>query len=164
WQPQALRDDGLETLTALARRTPARQPGPAAPVDREAAGAIIEKELARVSRDELQLSVIVFAITARKTSDLPAGGDIFASAVRGNDMVVRWTSAELLVVLTGIERGVAERVADRIRGAVETKTANTIAVSGVVTDLRETGSFEDTVARTAKHLRKVARDGRPRIA
>jgi CheY-like chemotaxis protein len=163
-EPDALSDDGLEMLSALAGRSPTRQPGPALPVDRAAADAMIRKEFARVSRDELQLSVIVFAITARRTADMPAVSDIFASAVRGNDMVVRWTNAEVLVVLVDVERSVAERVADRIRGAVETRTANMIAVSGAVTDLRAADSFEDTVARTAKHLRKIARDGRPRIA
>jgi DNA-binding NarL/FixJ family response regulator len=162
-EPDAVRDEGLETLSALAKRSPAREPGPALPVDRAEAGAMI-KELALVGDDELEMSVIVFAITARRTSDLPAIGDIFASTVRGNDMVVRWTDAEVLVVLNGVEQAVAERVADRIRDAVQTKSANTIAVSGVVTDLRAADSFEDTVARTTKRLRKVAREGRPRIA
>jgi CheY-like chemotaxis protein len=163
-EPNALRDDHLETLSALTRRSPARRPGPALPVERTAADAIIKRELARVSGDQLQLSVIVFAITARTAHDLSAVGDMFASVVRGNDTVVRWTSAEVLVVLVGVERHVAELVAERIRGAVETRTANSIALSGAVTDLRATDSFEDAVARTARRLHKTARDGRPRIA
>ena len=163
-EPNALRDDHLETLSALTRRSPARRPGPALPVDRTAADAIIKREFARVSADQLQLSVIVFAITARTAHDLSAVGDMFASVVRGNDTVVRWTSAEVLVVLSGAERHVAELVAERIRGAVETRTANAIALSGAVTHLRATDSFEDAVARTARRLQKTVREGRPRIA
>jgi CheY-like chemotaxis protein len=162
--PQALRDEDLEALGALAGRSPARLPGPALPIDRTDAHAIIKRELARVARDERHLSVIVFAITAHRTNDLPTVSDVFAAAVRGNDTVIRWTSAEVLVVLAGVERTVAEQVAERIRGAVETRTANMIAVSGAVTDLRAADSFEDTVSRAAKRLQKTLRDGRPRIA
>jgi hypothetical protein len=154
-EPDALRDDDLQTLSAVAGGAMARRPGPAVPMDRSAAGAIIKRELARVSRDQLQLSVILFAVSAQWTNDLPSPGDMFASAVRGNDLVVRWTASEVLVVLAGVCTVVAERVAERIRGAVETKTANRIVVSGVVTELRTTESFEDAVASAAAKARQT---------
>ena len=50
--PHALRDEDLETLNGLAGRSPARQPGPALPVDRTDAHAIIKRELARARLDE----------------------------------------------------------------------------------------------------------------
>jgi GGDEF domain-containing protein len=80
-------------------------------------------------------------------NDLPTAGDVLASAVRGNDVVIRWTTSEVLVVLAGVCGGVAERVAERIRGVVETRSANRIAVSGDVTELRTTDSLEDIVER-----------------
>jgi hypothetical protein len=154
-EPDALRDDDLQTLSAVAGGAMARRPGPAVPMDRSAAGAIIKRELARAGRDQLQLSVILFAVSAQWTDDLPSPGDMFASTVRGNDMVVRWTASEVLVVLAGVCGVVAERVAERIRGAVETKTANSIVVSGVVTELRTTESFEDAVANAAAKARQT---------
>jgi CheY-like chemotaxis protein len=148
-ESHALRDDDLETLSAIAARTTDRRAGPTLPVERAVGDAIIKKELARVSRDQLPLSIILFAVTARRANEMPAIDDIFVGAVRGNDVVVRWTSAEVLVVLVGVDRSGAERVAERIRGAVEMRAANEIAVAGTVTERLTTESFEDTVARAA---------------
>jgi CheY-like chemotaxis protein len=161
-EPDALSDEDLQTLTAIAGGTMARRQGPSVPMDRSAAGAIIKRERARVSRDQLQLSVILFVVTAVRlkadaveASDLPSAGDMFASAVRGNDLVVRWTTSEVLVVLAGVCGVAAERVAERIRSAVEMRAANTLAVSGVVTELRTTDSLEDAVASAAEKVRQV---------
>ena len=162
-EPDALRHDDLETLSAIAARSPARHTGPASPMDRNGADAIIKRELARVNGDQ-PTSVILFAVTARRTNDLSTAGDVLASAVRGNDLVIRWTTSEVLVVLVGVCCDVAARVAERIRGAVERRAANRIAVSGDVTKLRATDSFEEVIAKAAERLQNTAQDGRPRIA
>ena len=154
-EPDALGDEDLQTLTAVAGGAMARRQGPAVPMERSAAGAIIKRELARVSSDEQHLSVILFVVTAPRTDDLPSPGDMFATAVRGNDLVVRWTTSEVLVVLAGVCGGVAERVAERIRGAVERKAASRVSVSGVVTELRTMDSFEDAVASAAAKARQT---------
>jgi DNA-binding response OmpR family regulator len=154
-EPDALGDEDLQTLTAVAGGAIARRQGPAVPMERGAAGAIIKRELARVSRDQQHLSVILFVVTAPRTDDLPSPGDMFATAVRGNDLVVRWTTSEVLVVLAGVCGVVAERVAERIRGAVETKAASRVSVSGVVTELRTIDAFEDAVASAAAKARQT---------
>jgi len=146
-EPSAFRRHDLETLSAFAGRATARIPGPPSPIDRGMADTIVQSELARVSRDQLPASVIMFAVTTLDATDFPAVDEMLAAAVRGNDLVVRWTRSEMLVVLTGVDDGIAHRVAERIRGAVETTAANQIAISGAVTKLRATDSLGDVVAR-----------------
>ena len=75
------------------------------------ADTIIQSELARVSPDQLPASVILFAVTTLDVTDSPAIDEMLASAVRGNDLVVRWTSSEMVVVLTGVDDGIAQQVA-----------------------------------------------------
>jgi len=148
-EPRAFRRQDLETLTAFAGRSIARIPGPPLPIDRGMADTIVQSELARVSRDQLPASVILFAVTTLDATDFPAVDEMLAAAVRGNDLVVRWTRSEMLVVLTGVDDGIAQRVAERIRGAVETTAANQIAISGAVTKLRATDSLGEVVARAS---------------
>jgi GAF domain-containing protein len=152
-EPHAFRHDTLETLSAIAGRPTTRHPGPALAIDRDAADDIIKAELARARGDQLPLAIILFAVTARE-SDLPAIGEILATAVRGNDLVIRWTSSEVLLILAGVNRGVARRVAERIRGLVQTRVASRVAVLDAVTELRTNDSVEDAVARAAERLQK----------
>ena len=150
-EPHAFRHDTLETLSAIAGRTTSRRSGPALAIDRDAADEIIKTELARARRDQLPLAVVLFAVTAAE-EDLPAIGDILVAAVRGNDLVIRWTSSEVLLILAGVQRSVARRVAERIRGIVQTRAANRIAVLDAVTELRADDSVEDAIARAAGRL------------
>jgi len=148
-EPRAFRRHDLETLSAFAGRSTARIPGPPSPIDRSMADTVIQSELARVSPDQLPASVILFAVTTLDVTDSPAIDAMLASAVRGNDLVVRWTSSEMVVVLTGVDDGIAQQVAERIRETVETTSANQIALSGAVTNLRVTDSLGDVVARAS---------------
>src|SRR5262249_38108285 len=173
-RPQALRQSDVEKMTAIAARTPLphavlRRTTSSAPMDRDTARAVIPRELARVRRDQLSLSVVLFAATppAPHRAELPSPAsvtDMLAQAVRGNDLVIRWTDSEALLVLTGVAGGVARRVAERVRAVVETNAANRVAVSGAVTELRTSDSFEATVARAQERLQIAVQDGRPRIA
>jgi DNA-binding NarL/FixJ family response regulator len=151
-EPHAFRQDDLETLRVIAEQPTARRGVPALPMEREAADAIIRRELARVGRDRRPLSVILFATTGRE-NDAPAVDDILATVVRGNDLIVRWTTSEVLVVLAGADNGVAERVAERIGDVVETKAADRLVVSRAVTELAAAESFEDTIAKAAAAIR-----------
>jgi GAF domain-containing protein/GGDEF domain-containing protein len=150
-EPHAFRPDTLEALSAVAGRTTSRRSGPAMAIDRDAAGEIIKTELARARRDQLPLAVVLFAVTAAE-DDLPAIGEMLVAAVRGDDLVVRWTSSEVLLMLAGVHRSIARRVAERIRGVVQTRVANRIAVLDAVTELRADDSVEDAIARAAGRL------------
>jgi hypothetical protein len=154
-EPHAFCHDDLETLRAMAGGSAPRRGVPAVPMPRDNADAIIKRELARVLPDEQPLSLILFAATARTKDDLPAIDDILAGLVRGDDVVIRWTNSEVLVVLSGVDRGIARRVAKRIGGAAETKVADGIAIAGAVTELRAADAFEDTVARAAERLQNT---------
>lgn len=134
-------------------------------MDRDVAQVIVPRELARARREQLSLSVVLFAATPRlpQGAELPSVGDMLAQAVRGNDLVIRWTDSEALLLLT-VGGGVARRVAERVRAVVETNAANRVAVSGAVTEVRTSDSFEATVARAAERLQVAVKDGRPRIA
>jgi CheY-like chemotaxis protein len=160
-KPHALRTDDLETLSAIAGRSASPHPVPV-PMIRHTTDAIVESAVG-VSRDQLAASVLLFAIDARRAKDLQAVGDLLAGAVRGDDVVVRRTNSEVVVVLAGVDRGDARRVAERIRSVVETKAAKGIGLSGAVTELRTTDSFDEIVARAAERLQQDAQDGHPRI-
>ena len=175
-KPQAIRDSDADKLFALVSMTRNAKPAPAArrgtpspPIDRDTARAVIPREVARVRREKQSLSVILFAASPRRPHDPEmstadrAVSELLAHAVRGNDLVVRWTDSEVLLVLTGVSGGVARLIAERVRAIVETNTANRVAVSGAVTELRNSDSFEATVARVEERLHAV-REGDPRIA
>ena len=143
--PHAFRQDDLDALSAIAGgATTPRRGVPTVPMDRDDGEAIIKRELARVRRDQRPLSALLFAITPRRPDDVPAVDDILATVVRGNDLVVRWTTSEVVVVLTGVDNSVAQRVAERISDVVQTKAA--------VAELAGTESFEDTIARAAASI------------
>jgi CheY-like chemotaxis protein len=182
-KPHALGQPELNRLGALAggaaiadavlsRALSVAPPPTSLPLERDVARWVIPRELARVRREQLSLSVILFAATPRAPQNVelsalvtpPSIGEALARAVRGNDLVVRWTDSAVLLVLTGVGGGVARRVAERVRTVVEMNAANRIAVSGAVTELRTIDSFEATVARAAERLRVAVQDGQPRIA
>jgi CheY-like chemotaxis protein len=153
-EPHAFGHDTLETVSAIAGRTVSRRPGPAVALDRSAAEEIIKSELARARLDQLPTAVVLFAVTAPE-GDVAAIGDILGAAVRGNDLVIRWTTSEVLLILAGVNRSVARRVAERIRGVVQTRGPNRTAVSDAVTELRTDDSVEDAIARAAGRLRNT---------
>jgi len=169
-KPQALRESDVDALNAIAARTfvphpVLRRARTSPPMDRDVAQVVIPRELARARREQLSLSVVLFAATPRlpQGAELLSVGDMLAQAVRGNDLVIRWTDSEALLLLT-VGGGVARRVAERVRAVVETNAANRVAVSGAVTEVRTSDSFEATVARAAERLQVAVKDGRPRIA
>jgi len=176
-KPYALRQADVDALTVIAAGTSASRPvvrraTSSPPMDRDVARTVIPRELARVRREQLSMSVVLFAATPRVAhgSELPSRlapasvGDLLAQAVRGNDLVVRWTDSAVLLVLTGVGDGVARRVAERVRAVVETNAAHRVAVSGAVTEMQASDSFDAIVARAEERLQVAVQDGRPRIA
>src|SRR5262249_7194275 len=82
-RPQALRQSDVEKMTAIAARTPLphavlRRTTSSAPMDRDTARAVIPRELARVRRDQLSLSVVLFAATPRAPhgAELPSPASV----------------------------------------------------------------------------------------
>jgi len=175
-RPQALHEADIGTMSAIVSGTviahaAGRRGAASPPMDRDVARVVIPRELARVRREQLSLSVVLFAAMPRLSHGAevpspasPPMGEMLAQAVRGNDLVVRWTESEVLLVLTGVAGGVARRIAERVRATVETNASNRVVVSGAVTELRTSDSFEATVARAAERLHSAVQDGRPRIA
>ncbi len=168
-KPEALRDSDLPVLAALAGgAAPAndrRETATAAPIDRSIADLVLRRELARVRRERIAVSVVLFGTHAgqqRTAQELV--GTVLARTVRENDLVIRWTESEILLVLTGVAGEVARHVAERVRVAVEMSSSQNVALSGTVIELRPTDSFEVTVARAAERLRDVVSAGQPRIA
>jgi CheY-like chemotaxis protein len=158
--PHAFRQDDLETLIAIAGGpTTPRRGVPAIPIERDDAEAVIKRELARAGRDQRPMSVLLFAVSPQPANEVPAVDDILARVVRGNDLVVRWTTSEVVVVLAGVDNGVAERVADRISDVVQTAGPDRIAVSRAVAELGNVESFEDTIARAAATIRNFPSSG-----
>jgi len=148
-KPHALCQDDLETLRAMAGGSAGgsapRRGVPAVPMGRNDADAIIKRELARAGRKQRPLSVLLFAMTEQRADTAPPVDDILATVIRGNDLIVRWTTSEVVVVLADADNGIAERVAERINDIVRTKAA--------VAELATTESFDDTIARAAASIR-----------
>src|SRR5262249_1039327 len=113
------------TLSPLA----AAPPGPVALLDRRDGNLAIARELARVRREQRNLSVILFGVDSTAVSAdalREAHGDPVATvaetltgAVRGSDLAIKWSREELLVVLAGLNAAEARRVAERVRAAMQ---------------------------------------------
>jgi hypothetical protein len=129
------------------------------PIDREAADTIIRRELVRSGGDPQPLTVMLFAMTTQSSNELSPFDDILASLVRGNDLVVRWTPSQVVVVLAGVDNGLAQRVAGRISEIVETKTPQGAAVSSAVIEVGRAESLEDTIARAAATMSSSSSGG-----
>jgi GAF domain-containing protein len=157
--PHALRDEDLDLLSAIAAGSLPRRGLPAVPIDREAADTIIRRELVRSGGDPQPLTVMLFAMTTQSSNELSPFDDILASLVRGNDLVVRWTPSQVVVVLAGVDNGLAQRVAGRISEIVETKTPQGAAVSSAVIEVGRAESLEDTIARAAATMSSSSSGG-----
>lgn len=171
-RPHAIRESDLDTLIAIVRggsTSLVRRRIKPSPVDRDVARQAIAQEVARVRREQLSLSVILLAASrphqaeALATTAPVAVTDMLARGVRGSDLIVRWTDSEILLVLVGVGASLARRIAERIRTIVETTESERVSVSGAVSELRTTESFEGMVARAEAKLRAVEGDA-PQIA
>ena len=144
-------------------------------LDRRGGNREIARELARVRREQRQLSVILFdvdpvtptdggAVTASTHDPLGAVAETLARAIRGSDLAIRWSREELLVVLPGLSVTNARQVAERVRAAMQAGARHRVAVSGGVAELLADETFESVVARANENVRMARERGHNRVA
>jgi diguanylate cyclase (GGDEF)-like protein len=179
--------------TDIRPQPPARDPAPAsdragilavvsgaAPLmllDRRDGNMAIARELARVRREQRNLSVILFDVDAMTLSDADADGaweaprdplstvaETLTGAVRGSDLAIRWSHEELLVVLAGLNATEARRVAERVRAAMQAGARQPVAVSGGVAELMAEDTFETVMARANQQARLAKARGHNRVS
>ena len=190
-KPLGLSSDELTRLKALGRsRPPAPQVMPAVRADRSRvqplafppelldrrhATLAFARELARVRRERLSLSVVLFDVSpversseaALEDASQDAGlqiGEALARGMRGSDLAVQWDRQQLLVVLTGLSEIAARPVAERLRAALQAGARNRVAASGGVAEFVAGDTFEDLVARAHERLQSARARGENRIA
>jgi diguanylate cyclase (GGDEF)-like protein len=148
--------------------------GPVALLDRRDGNLAIARELARVRREQRNLSVILFGVDSTAVSPdalREAHGDLAATvaetltgAVRGSDLAIKWSREELLVVLAGLNASEARRVAERVRAAMQAGARQPVAVSGGVAELQAEDTFETVMARADEQARLAKARGHNRVS
>jgi diguanylate cyclase (GGDEF)-like protein len=143
-------------------------------LDRSDGNLAIARELARVRREQRNLSVVLFGVDSTAVSAeiiREAQGDLVATvadtltgAVRGSDLAIRWSQEEVLVVLAGLNAIEARRVAERIRAAMQAGARFPIAVSGGVAELQAEDTFESVMARANQQARLAKSRGHNRVS
>jgi len=157
--------------------SPAPFASPSAPIvllDRRDGNLAIARELARVRREQRNLSVILFDVnsitTVTETSRESARdlvetvAETLTGAVRGSDLAIKWSREELLVVLAGLDAETARRVAERVRAAMQAGARHPVAVSGGVAELMAEDTFESVMARANQQARLAKARGHNRVS
>ena len=145
-------------------------------IERERGESEVARELARVRREQRQLSIVLFEISADKRIDsiskLPMAdrnvidsvADTLVRAIRPTDLPIRWGGSEFLLVLPGLAGAPAKIVAERIRAAMHARGTNRVAVAGGVAQLAEHEEFGDVMARAREQLSVAHGLGHNRIS
>ena len=144
-------------------------------LDRRGANLAIARELARVRREQRQLSVILFdvdpvtrtdrdGVAASAHDPIGAVSETLTSAIRGSDLIIRWSREEFLVVLTGLGVTDARHVAERVRAVMQAGVGRRVAVSGGVAELLADEMFDVVVARANENVRVARERGHNRVA
>jgi len=162
-------------------------------LDRRGGGMAIARELARVRREQRQLSVVLFDVDPIGAREGAAGvrgpnvdsadraehaesgrsgdsADAFEAAtetltkaIRGSDLAIQWSSEELLVVLPGLNATEARQVAERVRAAMQAGARHRVSVAGGVAELLANESVESAVARANEKVRLARERGHNRV-
>lgn len=143
-------------------------------LDRPDASLVISRELARLRREQRSISVVAFDVSPMGSpSEADAGstnevigavGEALARATRASDLAVRWSGADLLLVLPGVAVLEARHVAERVRAAMQAGGRYLLAVSGGVAELEQDESFEMLVARAKEKAQLARQRGHNRVA
>ena len=148
---------------------------PASLLDRRGGALAIARELARVRREQRQLSVIMFDVDpigrtsggagsiALSPDSLQAVSETLARAIRGSDLAIQWDRDELLVVLPGLSGAEARQVAERVRAAMQAGAHHRVSVSGGVAELLANETVESAVARANEKVRLARERGHNRV-
>ena len=144
-------------------------------LDRRGGYFAIARELARVRREQRQLSVVLFGVgTLSRTDGATVTGstqdlldtvrETLTEGIRGSDLAIRWSREELLLVLPGLSATQARPVAERVRAAMQAGARHRVAVSGGVAELLADETFESVVARAGEMVRFAREHGHNRVA
>ena len=146
---------------------------PVSLLDRRGGGVAIARELARVRREQRQLSLVLFDVDPTRAgggSDragapdaLEAVSDTLTRAIRGSDLAIQWSRDELLVVLPGLSATEARPVAERVRAAMQAGARHRVSVAGGVAELMTNETVEAAVARANEKLRLARERGHNRV-
>ena len=148
-----------------------REPVPVSLLDRRGGDQAIARELARVRREQRQLSLILFDVDSAPRSGSGAStADPFddashtlTRAIRGSDLAIQWSHDELLVVLPGLSGTEARQVAERVRAAMQAGARHQVSVAGGVAELLADESVESAVARANEKVRLARERGHNRV-
>ena len=144
-------------------------------IDRQRGEFEVARELARARREQRQLSVVLFDVSARtqqRRRDQNASADdtlqdvvdTFVRAVRQSDLPIRWSGNELLLVLPGLAGVEARAVAERVRAAMEVGGQRRVAVSGGVAQLELNEQFGAAVSRARAKVAIALHQGNNRVS
>lgn len=134
-------------------------------LDRDIGSAAVARELARVRREQNLLSVVLFDVNAgaeegaqpsvapAANSPVDALGHTVTRVIRGSDLAIRWSGRKLLLVLPGVGKTEADRVAERVRSAVRTRSGERFAIAGGVAELGA-DTFDAVLARADQNIRE----------
>jgi len=148
-----------------------REPVPVSLLDRRGGDQAIARELARVRREQRQLSVILFDVDQAPRSESGASSpdpfgdasDTLTRAIRGSDLAIQWSHDELLVVLPGLSGTEARQVAERVRAAMQAGARHQVSVAGGVAELLADETVESAVARANEKVRLARERGHNRV-
>jgi len=143
-------------------------------INRRGGESTIGNEIARAKRHRTPLTCVLIDIDRFKSVNDTFGhqvGDqvlrelsaLFKRTVRTYDTVVRWGGEEFLLVLPGVSLEDAQRLADRIRRAVEAiefPGAGRITLSAGAAGLGLDFSFEEMLATADRRLYQAKSSGR----
>jgi diguanylate cyclase (GGDEF)-like protein len=135
----------------------------------------VARELARVRREQRQLSVVLFDVSGNTSSLLPADrrvddellhgvAETLVRAIRQSDLPIHWSGNELLLVLPGLAGTEARRVAERVRAAMQAGGRHRVAVAGGVAELDSDEQFGSVVRRARARLAEALARGHNRVS
>lgn len=138
---------------------------------------VLEKEVQKVNRYELKLSIIMFDIDKFKRVNDTFGHDIgddvlvnlcnlVKNTIREIDFFARWGGEEFIVLLPSTDINSTERLAERLREKIEKnnfKRVGQVTCSFGVTEFIKKESIEYFLKRVDDALYKAKKSGRNRV-
>ncbi len=178
---QSVRDMAPATTHPAAAESSVTEPAPSsfdsptALFDRIGGTFAVRRELARARREQAQLSIVLFDVievvggaggtTAGPTAEVFGEvGEILMKAIRGSDLAIRWSGAQLLLVLTGVNITEARPVAERVRAVMQAGANDRMAVTCGVAEFLANEPFESVLTRASDKVRLARERGPNRVA
>jgi diguanylate cyclase (GGDEF)-like protein len=166
--PQSAPDSNVDELAVSGEWQPTL-------LERQRGEFEVARELARVRRDQRQLSVVLFDVSERahdhasterpvKDELLHGVAETLVRAIRQSDLPIHWSGNELLLVLPGLAGTEARAVAERVRAAMQAGGRHRVAVAGGVAELDTDEQFGSVVRRARAKLAEALARGHNRVS